>query len=440
VIPRAVIVGEDPRDSQRERGDAGIRQSLIVAAIEERIAVLLVLPRFHSGGFARRNEHVADGSVVEPAGSQLPGLRAFVVVGAAHVLKVQIGDRVLQRIDRMGRIVAGAVQPLLFAEVSHENECPLGLHFGGAERFGEGEDRRHSAGVIIGAVVDAVAFAARGDTDMVVVGGQQHILVRQRRITAREFCDNVAEVDRFFDRGWRLQTDLRRCDAVGEFAGELGEFGIGRHDDGQILRRRSFAQPEGLVEDEAGRDEKRGGHRHQRVPLGRKVPHPLIGDEDNRFPLHGFLRGQCGFFRGQRDLDDFEAILLNGAGQHRHHLGPGGFPGLAIGQRESDFEAVHRLRDLHVRSLLKVGAVACAGFQTEAAELRGDVFARDVESARRRVAALEQIGGEERNVTLEGVRLDSFEDCGFIGRECGGVVTGSSEKKEKREQQHVALM
>ncbi len=62
-------------------------------------------------------------------------------------------------------------------------------------------------------------------------------------------------------------------------------------------------------------------------------------------------------------------------------------------------------------------AVIADRFEPGAAELGCDVLSGEVEAARRRVAAFEQVGGEEREVAAERVGRDPVEGRGLIGSE-----------------------
>jgi GAF domain-containing protein len=62
--------------------------------------------------------------------------------------------------------------------------------------------------------------------------------------------------------------------------------------------------------------------------------------------------------------------------------------------------------------------------QPGAAELRGDVFGRDLKAARRSVAAFEQVGRDEREVAAQRIRLDAVErglKFGRYGRSAPGL-------------------
>ncbi len=59
-------------------------------------------------------------------------------------------------------------------------------------------------------------------------------------------------------------------------------------------------------------------------------------------------------------------------------------------------------------------AVVADGFQPGAAELGGDVLGREIEPARRRIPALEQVGGQEREVPFERVGRDPVERGGLV--------------------------
>jgi hypothetical protein len=155
---------------------------------------LLAQARLVTGG----DERLAEGGVGEAGAGELVAAGAFVVVRAAHVFEVEVGDGVAERVDGMGGVVAGAEQALLFAEVHHEEQGAFGPQVAGGEGFGEGEDGGDAAGVVVGAVMDAVAFAAGRDADVVVVSGEENGFVAQSGVAAGEAGDDVAELERLF--------------------------------------------------------------------------------------------------------------------------------------------------------------------------------------------------------------------------------------------------
>ena len=81
----------------------------------------------------------------------------------------------------------------------------------------------------------------------------------------------------------------------------------------------------------------------------------------------------------------------------------------------------------HVRCL-EIPIVA-GRLQARAAKLRGDIFGRQIEPARRRVAALQKIGRQEREMPSHGLRGDTVQRGLPRDRRLGG---GKAERKQER--------
>src|ERR1035441_2683289 len=76
---------------------------------------------------------------------------------------------------------------------------------------------------------------------------------------------------------------------------------------------------------------------------------------------------------------------------------------------QGEFHALDVGRDVAIEGRLKIAVVA-RGFETGAAELRGNVFRGDIETGRGRSPTLELIGGQEGNIGLQTVGRQTAGD------------------------------
>src|SRR5215813_1394421 len=199
-----VIVGEDERDAERVRGDSGVGQRLIVAAREKRVAVLLVFVDVDAGLFAGGAKDRAEVGEIEPGERRGIKLRPLAVVGAPQVFEVDHGDGLFERKGGMAGVVARPLQALLLAEPGDKDYAALRPLFQTRQSRSQFDHRDRSAAVVVRAIVDAVAFASLPHADVIVMRGDDHIAVLQRRIGAAQQSDDVAQLDDSF-----LRTSIR---------------------------------------------------------------------------------------------------------------------------------------------------------------------------------------------------------------------------------------
>src|SRR5262249_42339931 len=121
-------------------------------------------------------------------------------IRAANMLEVEIGDSLLQRDQWMPAVVARAKQAFLLTEVGDEKDAAPWTWPGAGQGGSDLDHGCHTAGVVIGAVVDQIAFARCFLAEVIVVGGDHDIAVRQRRIGAWPQTRHVAEAHWSVDR------------------------------------------------------------------------------------------------------------------------------------------------------------------------------------------------------------------------------------------------
>src|SRR5262249_49743349 len=93
------------------------------------------------------------------------------------------------------------------------------------------------------------------------------------------------------------------------------------------------------------------------------------------------------------------------------------------------FGAIQGLLGADVVCGLKIAVVADR-FQSGAAELRCDVLGRNVESARRGIPPLEQVGREKPDVALQGLRGNPIQRAFPMGSKRGRV--GEQGRRERQ--------
>ena len=139
-------------------------------------------------------------------------------------------------------VVARAEQSQFFAEQATKTMLRLGRL--GKRRQGMGylDYGSRAAGVVVGAVVDVVALAGAADSQVIVVAGDQHIGVLQRRVRPAQHADHVAKLDRRQggSRDARRNTQLRGTGVVECLAKRF----VPHHQHGErrLPRRRAIAQ------------------------------------------------------------------------------------------------------------------------------------------------------------------------------------------------------
>ena len=135
--------------------------------------------------------------------------RPGVVVGAAHLFQIQIGDGLRQRENGMLRVVARAEQSEFFAEQRDEHDAPLRPRRKRRQRARDLDHRCRAGCVVIGAVIDVVARPCPAHAEMIVMRGDQHVRVLQRRIGPAQHADDVAQRDRIRFRSGDVRRDGR---------------------------------------------------------------------------------------------------------------------------------------------------------------------------------------------------------------------------------------
>ena len=148
-----------------------------------------------------------DVGVVEARQVELEQARPLGVVRAAQLLQVDIGDGLRQRKYGVLAIVTRAQIAQFLAEQRHEDDAAPGPLGERGERLRNLDHRRRAAGVVVGAVVDVVAFASAANAQVIVVRGEHQVGVFQRRVGAAQNADHVAQLDGLCARGRR---DVRR--------------------------------------------------------------------------------------------------------------------------------------------------------------------------------------------------------------------------------------
>src|SRR5215472_1744402 len=107
------------------RRDPLICQRLIIAAAEIGVAVSRMLVDLNSQSLPRRLEDGTNIRIVEASHCGGSDLRSLIIVGAAHLLQVDVSDCFWDRKDRVIAVIPRAQQPLLFPEKGHENDTAV---------------------------------------------------------------------------------------------------------------------------------------------------------------------------------------------------------------------------------------------------------------------------------------------------------------------------
>ena len=138
---------------------------------------------FRRSGLSRRTDDVEAVLVVSRPG--VP--RRRILVAADHV-HVEDGDSLVERNERPLDVLEGAQQAALFRLEDDEQDRPLRPLRRACERPRDLQHARCTTGVVVSAVVDAIAAHA----DVIVVRGDGNRLGAERRVAAFEQTDHVA--------------------------------------------------------------------------------------------------------------------------------------------------------------------------------------------------------------------------------------------------------
>jgi hypothetical protein len=147
------------------------------------------------------------------------------------LFEIDIGHRFAKRKYGMLRVVTRTEDALLFAVESDEYDTAAGAHAGCGERVRQFHHRNGSAAVVIGAVIDPVSRPRRLKAEVVIVRGDQHTRILERRVGAAQNPNDVVNLY------WRLRggRDVYGYErlrlARGERREEFGNASIGHvHD------------------------------------------------------------------------------------------------------------------------------------------------------------------------------------------------------------------
>ena len=311
------------------------------------------------------------------------------------------------------------------------------------QRRGELDDRDRAAAVVVGAVVDLVALVVRRAVvaDVVVVGGDEHVGVLQRRVGPAQQADDVAHLHRPRHRLAQVYRDLRLVRRAQRQRLEQGEHpGVV---DGDQRRARTLARGEVLTSSGfPGRSPGRGRGRSRRrlcrltftttaalsaaIRAHERRDHhasqPGLSTPTPESRQDTALPSTCSAVSACRLLASPASILKTGRPSRRKPRKPLQAHSLLADADRCDSPILHLERKAVGVGLeeLPVGgleiAVVADRFEPGAAELGGDVLGGEVEPARRRVATFEQVRGEERQVTVQRVGRDPVEGGGLVLR------------------------
>src|SRR3954447_12157016 len=104
------------------RRDSEFRERLVIAALEELLAVLLVLVDADPARRRRGCEHRPDIGSIPSGNGRRPDARSFRIVGAAELLEVYLRIRLIDGKNWIPRVVSRADKTLFFTEVGDEND------------------------------------------------------------------------------------------------------------------------------------------------------------------------------------------------------------------------------------------------------------------------------------------------------------------------------
>ena len=173
-----MIVGKLERHCEGVRRDAVLRERLVIAAVEEVVAVGRLM-HFDAGQFARLLQRARDGGVLETGKSRIGNLRTGARIGAPNLFQIQIGHCLGERQQRMPRVVARSQPAPLFAEERQEHDAPFGMYGQGRQRLRNLDHRHGSAAIVVRSGED---FTGGATADVIVVRREQDVLAAQRGV------------------------------------------------------------------------------------------------------------------------------------------------------------------------------------------------------------------------------------------------------------------
>ena len=125
----------------------------------------------------------------------------FHILGASprvYPVDIDVGQRSMQRVERMVHVVLRAQQSLLFASRGDEHDGALRRCRQGLVRLSQLKQRRHPRRIVQCAVEYLLSARARQfvvDAEMIPVRGVNNTLVFQLRIGTFDFCHDVVRSD-----------------------------------------------------------------------------------------------------------------------------------------------------------------------------------------------------------------------------------------------------
>src|ERR1051325_1433016 len=114
MIAESVVIRELESHAEGVRWDSFESESFVVAASKEGIGISGMLVDLYTSLLAGSDEDFRQRRVVEARDGQPVDLRAFIVVRAAHMLQIHVGDRFVQRKHRIRGIVTSSEQAFFF--------------------------------------------------------------------------------------------------------------------------------------------------------------------------------------------------------------------------------------------------------------------------------------------------------------------------------------
>jgi len=146
------------------------------------------------GGHGR--EGAGQIGVIVTGESGVANLFAFGGIGAAHLFKVDVRDRLSEGHNGMAGVIARAETTLLFTKECDENDAASRALFQTGKCVGKFDHGNCSASIVIGAVIDAIAVDRFGYTNVIEMRADNHVFILQLWMNARQHANHVFRLRR----------------------------------------------------------------------------------------------------------------------------------------------------------------------------------------------------------------------------------------------------